>query len=228
MTSPRPPITVRQLRGAVSRLRFDRNVTGVGFDFDPSMGLVAKAVDRLGLEFQSFREPLTTSIKVVIGPSIRKNFDVGGRPTPWEPLAEFTIKQRGYDAWPILVRTGKLKKTASSFKIWDVGKTSAIVRDLPSNVWYGKVHQAGYGGFARYMRAAEKELGSGASFRETTARAFELLDERRGGAKGQAKIEIPQRQFVMYQDEDIPKIQAIFFAWLSEKVEEAEEMRGLS
>lgn len=221
------PITIGRLRRAVSGLRFDRNITGVGFAFDPSMGVVAKAVDRLGLDIQSFREPLVASIKLVIGPSVRKNFDKGGRPEPWEPLAEFTIKQRGYDAWPILVRTGKLRAVASSFQIWDVGKTSAIVRDLPKNVWYGKVHQAGYGGFARYMTAAQKELGGDATFRETTSRAFQLLDEARGGARGHAKMSIPQRQFLMMQDEDIPKIQQIFFKWLSERVEKAERLEGL-
>jgi len=227
VTSPRPPITFKQVRASVGALKFHRDISGVGFDFDPSMGLVAKAIDKLGLEFTSFREPLVRSIRLVLMPSIRKNFDVGGRPEPWEPLAAFTIQQRGYDAWPILVRSGKLRKIASSFQIWSVGVNGAIIEGLPQSVWYGAIHQGGYGGFGGFMKAAEKELGTGATPREVTQLAFEMLSEKRGDPKKHARSAIPQRRFIIMQDEDVEKIKQIFLDWLGAKVEEAENLRGV-
>jgi phage gpG-like protein len=178
--------------------------------------MVARDMDRLGIDIRSFKVPLTRSIKRVMIPSIRKNFETGGRP-PWEPLASDTVKLRGGSAWPILVRTGKLKKAATRFTIWDISQTSAAVRRLPNNVWYGALHQEGTGGFGRFMQKAEKELGAGASPRDILGRAFDLLDIERGGPRGHRAIVIPQRRFIMYQEDDLDDIQQIFLEWLTER-----------
>lgn len=165
---------------AAGGLRIRHNVN-LGWQITPSIGLVARDIDRLGLDIKSFKEPLTTSVKKVIIPSIRRNFDQGGRPE-WPPLSEVTIKIRG-EAWPILRRTGKLRKAATRFNIWDIGQTSATVRRLPDTVWYGALHQAGFGG-----------PGTNVEFR------------------------IPQRRFIMFQEDDVDDIYEVFYEWLSDRV----------
>lgn len=208
------PITSDQIRFVLRGLRFDRDLV-VGWQITPSLGLVARDVDRLGIDIRSFKEPLTRSVKRVIIPSIRKNFDAGGRPG-WEPLSEYAIKRRGYSAWPILIRSGALRKGATQFNIWDIGQTSATVRKLPDKVWYGALHQSGFGGFGQYVEAAKKALGGRAPAREVTRRAFELMESKHG-AGGRAAAAIPQRRFIMYQEEDIDRIQQIFYEWLVER-----------
>jgi phage gpG-like protein len=159
------------------------------------------------------REPLSLSVIEVMMPSIRANFQAEGRP-PWEPLSPVTIQFRNGATGPILHRTGNLQRAATSFKIWSISNTSATVKNLPSSVWYGVLHQEGFGGFKPFMQAAQSALGSKASFRDITRHAFELLDAARGGATSHRKITIPQRQFIMYQDEDIDSIQEVFADWM--------------
>lgn len=128
---------------------------GIEFEFRPSIGLSARRVDTFGLQIKSFREPLKRSIQQVLAPSFRKNFEAGGRPTKWQPLAEPTVQLRG-SAHPVLVRTGLLKQTIQQFNIWTVDRTKAALLDLPQKIWYGKIHQAGYGygGRGGQVRAA--------------------------------------------------------------------------
>lgn len=202
-----------------SGLRFDRNIQGtieMGWFLTPSIGLLAKDIDKMGINIKSFREPLTRSVKLVIIPSIRKNFEEEGRPDKWEDLAAYTVKVRGTTG-PILTRTGRLKKGATQFNIWSISETAATVKKLPDAVWYGAVHQAGTGGFSQYMTQAQRELGKGASGREVITYAYELMDKARGGARGHRKVAIPQRQFIMYQDDDEDDIQQIFYEWLVER-----------
>jgi phage gpG-like protein len=120
-------------------------------DFKPSLRVTAGHYEALGVDIRSFREPLKRSVQKVIIPSIRKNFDSGGRPS-WAPYAESTLEfhkmlgEAVSDA--MMVKTGKLKQTMGYFNIWSVDKEKAELRDLPQRVWYGKVHQSGYGGRA--------------------------------------------------------------------------------
>lgn len=200
-------------------LRFDRDIKGtveLGWFITPSIGLLAKDIDRMGLRIKSMKEPLTRAVKQVIIPSIRRNFDEQGRPDKWEPLAEYTVQVRGTTG-PILTRTGRLKRGATQFNIWSISDTSAALKKLPDSVWYGAIHQAGTGGFGQYMVQAQRELGRGASGREVIAHAYDLLDKARGGARGHKSVYIPQRQFVMYQDDDEDDIQEIFYEWLVER-----------
>jgi phage gpG-like protein len=197
-------------------LRTDGDIRGtieLGWSISPSIGLVAKDLRRLGLELESFKEPITKSIKQVMMPSIRKNFQMGGRPDSWEPLAEYTIEVRG-NSGPILVRTGALARGASSFGIWTVSDTSAAVKGLPNSIWYGAIHQAGAGGFGSYMDRAKSELGHRPRGSDILKLAFEMMAEKRGSARKERKTTIPQRQFIMYQEDDIDDIQQIFYEWL--------------
>lgn len=105
--------------------------------------ILAADLDRLGFDIRSFKEPLTKSVKQVIIPSIRENFDSGGRPE-WDQLAASTIATRlrqGYGIWPPLTKTGALKKKATVFANWTISRDSAIMKE--PKIKYAKYHQSG-------------------------------------------------------------------------------------
>jgi phage gpG-like protein len=222
------------IAAALMGLRLDR-IVSVKWDIKPSVGIVAKDVDRLAMDIRSFKEPLTRVVKRVMIPSIKKNFDAGGRPA-WEPLSEGTIKQRGYSAWPILVVKGLLKRRATQFNIWDIGMTSATIRRLPQDVYYGNFHQSGgevqengmglvenllrHGPgsaeaeklIGKFIPRARKELGPDATDSHVHNRAIGMLLDADEHA-----WRLPARPFIMWQNEDVPKIEAIFYEWMEER-----------
>lgn len=226
-------------------LRLHRNITPQLLPivtFEPTIGIVAGRIDKLGVDIRSFREPLTRAIKEVMIPSFRKNFDQGGRPESWPPLSEATLEirqRRGVGGSDPLIRTGLLRRTMGQQNIWTIKKESAILKDLPAKVWYGAIHQAGYEG--RSMKALIKKTGSpraalesiinqqldvmerGIQFRASRGR--ELRYEGGGGTIRTGAAEIPARPFVMYQDEDEDAIMEIFIKWLGERVDRA--FRGM-
>lgn len=219
-------VTASMVASAVQKLRFDKSVTS--FEFKPSLGIVAKKVDRWAIDIRSFREPLKRSIQRVMIPSFRQNFATGGRP-PWEPLAEATIRKRNFSAWPILVRSGKLQRGVTTLKIWTITPAAATIKDLPDRIWYGKVHQGGYEGdeamlgggkwFDKYKNAARKVLGPDADDRDVNKLGMQMFDKRmlgHGPAPG-AKADIPARPFAVFQDDDLDEIQEIFADWLIER-----------
>jgi phage gpG-like protein len=172
--------------------------------FEPTIGIVAGKINTLAANVESFHEPLTMAIEKVVIPSIRKNFDVGGRPK-WAPLAKYTINIRG-SASPILRRSGDLESAATSLQVWDISNKSAVLRDLP--VWYGKVQQAGYEGrgFDNLVKAlnGDMEAATAATYKNPNA-----------------AMAIPARPFIMLQEEDKTEIYAVFIEWLDLKVREA-------
>lgn len=105
--------------------------------------ILAADLDRLGFDIRSFKEPLTRSIRQIIIPSIRKNFESGGRPE-WQQLAASTISKRireGYGIWPPLTKTSALKKKATAFGIWTIDRDSATMQE--PRIKYAKYHQSG-------------------------------------------------------------------------------------
>jgi phage gpG-like protein len=189
-------------------LRFQRVLTA-GWEFTPSIGIVAKDIDRLGLEITQYQVPLHAAA-AYMSDSIKKNFRQQGRPSKWEPLAEYTVKLRG-NRGPILIRTGNLMRAATSLSIWSFTATTASVQSLPANVWYGNIHQEGYG---TIMNVARKMLGHVASELDVTALATKLFREPRPPAQ-QTKFAIPQREFILFQEpEDVEAIQEIFINWM--------------
>lgn len=208
------PLRLSDIKFAIfGGLKFQR-VMYAGWSFYPAPGIVARDIDRLGLEFQNFKVPLTQAIRQVMMPSIRKNFEVGGRPD-WDPLADYTVQVRGTST-PILVRSGNLARVASSFPIWTIGDTSASIQSLPSNVWYGNIHQAGYGNM---LSIARRELGGMASRRDIERRVAQLFEGARPPGQ-QTKFVIPQREFALFQDEDVDKIQEIFADWMERQADQ--------
>lgn len=181
----------------------------LGLTFEPSIGIVAGRIDKLGLDIRSFRVPIMESIRRVMVPSIRKNFEEGGRPDSWEPLSEYTLATRAKQGSgeKILDRTGTLARAASQINIWDVTMVAAVIRDLPERAWYGKVHQAGLSKGSHVSRS-----------RAGIKTAQEIMKQARASGGGGAAGEIPARPFLMFQDEDELAIQEIFLLWLGERV----------
>lgn len=165
-----------------------------------------------------FIEPLTKAVKEVMMPSIYKNFQVSGRPK-WEPLSEATLRIRdyyGHNTSAPLVWTGKLWETASSFEVWKITKGFATIDDLPGDVWYGKIHQAGYDGGS--MKGRLKKFGG------DPKKALEsLMDEQvtkmqtGGKMSGGGASAIPARPFVVFQPEDEDDISQIFIDWMEKQ-----------
>jgi phage gpG-like protein len=185
----------------------------VGITFEPTVGIAAGRIAKLGVDIRSFREPLSRAIKQVVIPSIQANFNAGGRPE-WEPLSDFTLKRHAEEGGSgPLIKTGKLKKTMAQFNIWTITPTMAILADLPERVWYGKVQQAGYEGAGAGRRVRQGSRSARQTLEDITDAA---LTGR--GTGGSVVPPIPARPFVMLQPEDEDKIMIIFIKWLEERV----------
>jgi hypothetical protein len=103
---------------------------------------------------------------------------------------------------------------------------------LPPDAFYGVYHQAGAeratsGGnnvatmsnmkskaandlIKKFLPMAVKELGPKASAKHVRARAI-------GMAMDAGTWSLPARPFIMYQESDIPKMEAIFAEWMTER-----------
>lgn len=171
-------------------------VMSVEMAFEPSIGIMARRVNKLGGSFRSFREPLKQAVQQVVIPSIRTNFAKSGRPR-WINDTEATWSQK-HTGEKILIRSGALMKTMGYLNIWHIDSEKAMITDLPQAVWYGKLHQAGHGGHLAFhdpIKGATVNIGE-------------------DGA-------IPARPFVMLQEEDLPKIDEVFNRWVGRKVSQA-------
>lgn len=210
-------------KARLSGLRLDEGITA--FEFKPSIGILARDIDKLGIDIRSFREPLMRAIKTVMIPSFRQNFDVEGRPS-WEPMAEATemLREREGTSGPLLNRSGKLKRVAQQQNIWTVTRESASIRDLPQKVWYGKVQQDGMGGMGRRIKqemAKAQKRGIRLSPGQAAAAAQKSLDrdllsgKARGGGSA---VNIPARPFIVFQEEDMDGVYEVFQNWLEERL----------
>lgn len=175
-------------------------VSSVSMTFEPSIGIMARKVDKLGANIRSFREPLRESVRDVVIPSIQMNFAKSGRPR-WPELAESTWAQKTLGE-KALIRTGALRDTMKQIGIWHIDTEKAMITNLPSRVWYGVVQQAGLGGTSTTF---VRNIGTGGM----TA----ITEEGEGG--------IPARPFVMLQESDMPKIDMIFVRWVNKRVRQA-------
>jgi phage gpG-like protein len=215
----------KSVMSSLSGLRTFDNVTsgmlGVNISFEPTTLITTKRIDKLGMDIRSFHEPLQRAVQQVIAPSILKNFDVGGRPA-WEPLSQGTLDVRkrlsiSGSSSP-LMRTGLLRRTMGQLNVWSIGINTAMIRDLPSKVWYGAIHQAG--AEQGTMKARIKKHGSAKKALES------ILDDqmhamRTGKTMGSSFGGIPARPFVMLQDEDIDGIDKVFLDWFEERIARA-------
>lgn len=187
--------------------------------FSPSLGIAAGRIAKLGLDIRSFREPIMRSIRQVMVPSIRRNFEEGGRPEPWEPLSDATIEMRtrGDGGDQTLVRTGTLARVASQINIWTVTQTTGMILDLPEKAWYGKVQQSGYGGMGALVRKHGGNVAKASA--EHTANLLGALKSGTSITGSGGGVNIPARPFLVFQDEDIDNIHEVFMKWLAERVQ---------
>jgi phage gpG-like protein len=198
--------TVRNAQG----LRID-NLVDLGFTFKPSLAMSAKAFNKMDLDIRSYRVPLKRAIQRVLAPSIGQNFIANGRPDVWVPYSDQTVQMKMNDPknrfgeGDMLRRSGLLWKTMQQYNIWTVTQNQAAILNLPDKVWYGAVHQAGYG-----MRASSVTQGSGGG-------GLFMSPKEIRAAGGSAKVFIPARPFALFQSEDIDKVQEIFADWVLER-----------
>jgi phage gpG-like protein len=197
----------------------------VSFEFKPTLGILARDMDKLGIDIRSFREPLTRAVKQVMIPSIKKNFDSQGRPG-WEPLAEDTLllRDRLGQTGPILNRTGQLKRNMGYQTMWSITQEYAIIKDLPQRVWYGKVHQEGRSGMQTRIKnevAKAKKRGFVLSPGNAAKNVMKQMDAelKSGQASKHSRTNIPARPFVMFQDQDYDDIEEVFGKWLQERID---------
>ncbi len=234
----RPFISRRAAGGAVHGVGGAERITGARYGglavltpFDPyfqaATYVYAGNVDRLGAQFRSWKEPLMKSLIEVVMPSIKANFRAGGRPK-WQPLSRVTIKERlrkGFPRGPILVRTGNLRKVATSRQIWVVepqfrgpGSDALILLQMYLNqrVPYARYNQIG----------TAKELDSNkkwSTFLEATISRGggvfppEGFEARQEYNPFLAKWHTPARPFIMIQTEDEIEIYGIFSEYLYQK-----------
>lgn len=198
-------------------------------DMSPSIGILAKRVDKFELDIRSFRVPLERSIQRVMAPSFQRNFDVGGRPT-WAPLSETTKvikRQLGYGDRGTLVRTGMLRRVVGQKNIWSIGRSGALITGKEQG-WqrrvergrtvgtYARLHQGGYSGQMMGARA-EREGG----MREGLQSLFDDINEsyRTGNVlTGGGSQPIPARPFIVMQGDDMDDIERVFGDWLDERM----------
>jgi phage gpG-like protein len=204
-------------------LRLDEGI--LAWEFRPSLGIMAKNIDKLGIDIRSFREPLRRAIKQVMIPSFKKNFAVEGRPA-WEPLAEDTVHMRELEGSGsgILDRTGNLKRNMGYTSMWTITQEFAAIRDLPQRIWYGKVHQEGQGGMGHRIKAehaAAKKRGEKIDAKEAGKRAMLKLDADIKSGNSGSSVNIPPRPFVVFQEEDMDGVYEVFEVWLTERLEKA-------
>jgi phage gpG-like protein len=114
-----------------TRPRLDQGI--VSFEFQPSIGILARDMTTLSGNISTFRKPLEKAITSVMIPSFRQNFNAGGRPT-WVPMAEATMvirQDQGFGgAGNLLVRSGDLRRVMAQKSIWSVTDESATILDL--------------------------------------------------------------------------------------------------
>lgn len=115
--------------------------------FLPSVVLVNSYFDAIADKVSEFEDPLRKAVREVVIPSIQTNFRVAGRPA-WAPLSEATeeIRNRLGGGSGILVKTGALEGTMGREDLWQFSSDEAVLAGLPSDVWYGIIHQSGYEG----------------------------------------------------------------------------------
>jgi len=187
---------------------------GLSFEISPSPVILVAELEGIAHELEDFKKPLKESIKNVMVPSIRKNFEAEGRPEPWVPLSQATLNRRRYDASGttsgILSRTAKLRRRAASQKIWKIEKTDAYVQDLGEDVWYGKLHQEGFeGGGSAIGRIVKGGVPQIPSYNPRKMTGRHVIVEGYAG-------DIPARPFLLIQDEDVDAIEEEFDKWLTE------------
>lgn len=208
------------LGNLISRGGVTQSMLPVSITFAPTVVIAAGRLRTLENDISSFHEPLLRSVREVMVPSIKRNFDDGGRPA-WEPLSESTLEIRnnmGFSGSQILVRSGALRRVASQINIWTITQASAMVMDFPEKVWYGQLHQGGFGGSG----GGGKAFSGGKYSKGLRAAEKSALKSMRTAASAPYPVRgIPARPFIVLQPEDEAAIEEVFVQWMGERARRA-------
>jgi phage gpG-like protein len=149
--------------------------------------IIAGQFGALAKGVRSYRVPLTKAIKEVVIPSIDQNFDWEGRPDQWEPLSGDTEVRR---AW------------------YGYGASGPILERS------GKMRKAA-SAFARWVVTKDSAYAGG----NWPGSAFygPIQHSGFGTMTIQGGRWLPARPFMMIQNDDVPKIEAVFALWLQER-----------
>jgi phage gpG-like protein len=142
------------------------------------------ATPALGLMEERLRDATDAmqTIQATMIRSAQENFVAGGRPEPWQPLAESTKKRRRGQVYNILHDTGKLMESVS-----DTGNEFSIRMLAPDHAFIGT--------------------------------------NRPGAKNHQEGITLPQRSFLVHQEQDREDYTAILYDFfLARGVFEAEAL----
>jgi len=179
----------------------DLSAYGIDVDLQPSAVILVAQFNKLGMDIRSFKEPLTQAVKEVMVPSIRKNFDAGGRPK-WRKLKKETVYKKagagGGDPEAPLIRTGLLRRRATEIGIWDINGIEgyAAIRTL-RDAEYGAYHNEGVAG---------GEIGVIVSGTGSNA----VIETRQLGG-------FPARPFLMFHKKDENDIERVFIKWFQKR-----------
>jgi len=183
----------------------------------------------------------------VVMPSIKMNFAAQGRPDAWQRLAKSTVVSRmrkGFSRGPILVRTGLLRKVATSRMVWKVEPnfrgpgSDALnfqVNFFNQRVPYGRVNQIGGESTAKSNLLRTKGFGNltmriigdpKSPFLDLSEKSdrfygrttdFSGITEHRVINPFAAVFHTPARPFIMLQPQDEIEIMEIFSEYLYQK-----------
>lgn len=155
----------------------------------PAPAIMVERFNRMGANIKSTKEPLVRAVREVMSPSIRTNFEVGGRPK-WKSLESTVIEESqafeksgdwSHKGRLPLTLTGKTKNAASAQARWNIRDGAAFFSNWPGYAYYGIFHQLGY------------------------------INARTGRP-------VVAREFLMIQPQDEEAIEDIFLKWLEERV----------
>lgn len=119
---------------------------GIKVTMEPTIAIIVALFEALGADIRSFRTPLERAVRDVAAPSIRKNFEAGGRPDAWVGLDDATVLQenaKGFTGARPLIRSGKLMKAASAQNAWAIDGPAGTATYKLDNPYYGGIHQQG-------------------------------------------------------------------------------------
>jgi len=177
--------------------------------WEPDPDRIAQELLQLANRIDDWTEPLTEAKEAFIY-STELHFETESDPygEPWQALDTKYARAKEAAGYPpdILVRSGDLKKAATSEEAWHITESDIIFdsQTLPS---YGAFHQEG----SRGWHLAQKFAAGTLTDEET--REFSTTGVGPGG-------NLPQRMFIGADEDTIAEVEGIFIAWLDKNVGE--------
>jgi len=137
----------------------------------------------------------------ILEASVIQNFEAGGRPSPWTPLAESTL----------LAKAPKRKALIDSGRLFDsiTSRFDAESAGAGTNVVYAAVHQFGHKfdktvDVPEHERRISRAFGKPIAPKTVTVRAHKM----------KMNTEVPARPFLLAQEEDIGDIKQAIIDYL--------------